>query len=238
MWTVRIAATEKGVPYKFTPLAPAYGRGRRHPSVRQDPGDAARRSRAVRVEGDLPPISTAPSTGPPLIPADAKGAALTEQWISCVNTTHRSDLRAPVHRRLCLPRHAGRQPEPGQDRGGACRPWRSSWRCSNGDAKTGHLVGDKLTLADINLFPIAFYLQRFPESNAMMQAHKHLTAFVERMLARPSVKATAPPPPPKKDWERGQTPRQGDGSGPSPYVRMRTIVRRGSISVSPPAPPA
>ena len=36
-------------------------------------------------------------------------------------------------------------------------------------AKTGHLVGDKLTLADVNLFPIAFYLQRFPESKALMQ---------------------------------------------------------------------
>jgi len=65
-------------------------------------------------------------------------------------------------------------------------------------AKTGHLVGDKLTLADINLFPIAFYLQRFPESKAMMQGQKHLTGFVERMLARESVKATTPPPPPKK----------------------------------------
>jgi glutathione S-transferase len=49
------------------------------------------------------------------------------------------------------------------------------------------------------LFPIAFYLQRFPESKAMVQSQKHLTGFIERMLARPSVKATTPPPPPKKD---------------------------------------
>jgi hypothetical protein len=33
----------------------------------------------------------------------------------------------------------------------------------------------------------------------MMQGQKHLTAFIERMLARPSVKATQPPPPPKKE---------------------------------------
>ena len=49
VWAVRIAATEKGVPYKFTPAAPEHGRGRRHPPVQQDPGDAPRRFRALRV---------------------------------------------------------------------------------------------------------------------------------------------------------------------------------------------
>ena len=36
-------------------------------------------------------------------------------------------------------------------------------------AKTGHLVGESLTLADINLLPILFYMDKLPESRAMLR---------------------------------------------------------------------
>ena len=198
VWVVRIAATEKGVPYKFTPLPPhtpevdAIHPFGKIPVMRH--GDLELfESRAIcaYIDRAFP--------GPALVPADARGAALTEQWISCVNT-----LIDPT----CVRQYIVGYVFPGTPDGS---PHRTKIDAAlpamekqlavldKAIAKTGHLVGDKLTLADINLFPIAFYLQRFPESRAMMQGQKHLTAFVERMLGRESVQSTKPPPPPKKE---------------------------------------
>ena len=64
-------------------------------------------------------------------------------------------------------------------------------------AGTGHLVGDSLTLADINILPMLFYVNRFEEGKAMLGAAKNLSAYMERHFARPSFKASAPPPPKK-----------------------------------------
>ena len=137
--------------------------------------------------------------GPALVPADARGAALTEQWISCVNT-----LIDPT----CVRQYIVGYVFPGTPDGSpdrtridAALPAMEKQLAvlDQAIAETGHLVGDTFTLADINLFPIAFYLQRFPESKAMMQGQRHLTSFVARMLERESVQSTKPPPPPKKE---------------------------------------
>lgn len=198
VWVVRIAATEKGVPYKFTPLRPntpevaAIHPFGKIPVMRHGDFELFE-SKAICSYIDRA------FDGPALMPADAKGAALTEQWISCVNT-----LIDPT----CVRQYIVGYAFPGTADGSPNRakidpalPLMEKQLAvlDKAVAKTGHLVGDKLTLADINLFPIAFYLQRFPESKAMMQGQKHLAAFIESMLARPSVKATAPPPPPKKE---------------------------------------
>ena len=198
VWVVRIAATEKGVPYKFTPVRPhtpevdAIHPFGKIPAMRH--GDVELfESKAIATYIDRA------FQGPALMPADAKGYAQAEQWISCVNT-----IVDPT----CVRQYIVSYVFPGTPDGSPNRPKidaalpameKQLAVLDKALAKTGHLVGDKLTLADINLFPIAFYLQRFPESKAMVQGQKHLVGFIERMLARPSVKATAPPPPPKKD---------------------------------------
>jgi glutathione S-transferase len=198
VWVVRIAATEKGVPYKFTPVRPhtpevdAIHPFGKIPAMRH--GDVKLfESKAIATYIDRA------FQGPALMPADAKGYAQAEQWISCVNT-----IIDPT----CVRQYIVSYVFPGTPDGSPNRPKidaalpameKQLAVLDKALAKTGHLVGDKLTLADINLFPIAFYLQRFPESKAMVQGQKHLVGFIERMLARPSVKATTPPPPPKKD---------------------------------------
>jgi glutathione S-transferase len=107
--------------------------------------------------------------GPPLMPADARGTALAEQWISCVNTT----IDPTCVRQYIVSYAFPDTPDgkPNRARIDAALPVMEKQLATLEQAigKTGYLVGDKLTLADINLFPIAFYLQRFPESKAMMQ---------------------------------------------------------------------
>ena len=61
-------------------------------------------------------------------------------------------------------------------------------------AKTGHLAGSGFTLADINLMPILYYIQRFPKGSGMVQSAKHLSAYFACHSERPSFKATIPPP--------------------------------------------
>jgi glutathione S-transferase len=65
-------------------------------------------------------------------------------------------------------------------------------------AKGGFLAGGSFTYADINLMPILFYLQKFPESAAAIAAAKPLAAYYERLAARPSFQNTIPPPPPAR----------------------------------------
>ena len=63
-------------------------------------------------------------------------------------------------------------------------------------ARTGHLAGNGFTVADINLMPIPYYIQRFPEGGKRVQSTKNLSPYFARHCERPSFKATIPPPPP------------------------------------------
>jgi glutathione S-transferase len=60
------------------------------------------------------------------------------------------------------------------------------------------LAGNQYTLADINVLPILFYVNRFPEGNAALKSTKNLSTYFERHSARPSFKATVPPPLPAR----------------------------------------
>jgi len=197
VWTVRIAAAEKGVPYKFTPLAPRTAEvSAIHPfgkiPVMRHGELELFESKAICTYIDRA------FDGPLLMPADATGAALVEQWISCVNTT----IDPTCVRQYIVSYVFPDTPDakPNRARVDAALPVMEKQLATldQAIAKTGYLVGDKPTLADFNLFPILFYLRRFPESRTMMEAQKNLIAFVARMGARPSVEATKPPPP-KKD---------------------------------------
>ena len=59
-------------------------------------------------------------------------------------------------------------------------------------AKTGHLVGDTFTLADINFIPILFYMGTRPESSALLQRMPTLKHYLDRHMARKSVQETVP----------------------------------------------
>ena len=50
---------------------------------------------------------------------------------------------------------------------------------------------------DINLLPILAYLKNFPESGGAIAAAKSLSAYYDRLAARPSFQKTAPPPRPQ-----------------------------------------
>jgi glutathione S-transferase len=60
-------------------------------------------------------------------------------------------------------------------------------------AKTGYLVDDRFTFADINLLPILYRVRQFPEGAEALAAAAHLARYYERHAARPSFTSTNPP---------------------------------------------
>jgi glutathione S-transferase len=57
---------------------------------------------------------------------------------------------------------------------------------------TGHLVGDKFTLADAYLVPILFFMTKLPESAEMLAKSSSLQNYLRYHLKRESIRNTSP----------------------------------------------
>lgn len=131
--------------------------------------------------------------GPQLIPPDPRLAALTEQWVSLVNTVMDATLIRTYLFAYALPKTADGKPD--QKIIDAVMP---AVRTQLGVldeavAKTGHLVGDQFTLADINLLPILYYIRQLPEGAVALAPATHLGRYYDRHAQRPSFERTMPP---------------------------------------------
>jgi glutathione S-transferase len=193
VWTTRIVATEKGVPYQLDAVMPhtpqvdaAHPLGK-IPAMRH--GDVLLgESRAIccYIERVF--------DGPSLLPADPVDAARTEQWVSIVCTHVDPLLVRQYVGAYFFPNTPDGNPDrkridPIQE-----QMQRQFWQLDVAVGATGHLAGAAFTLADAYLIPILFYLNQLPESSRMMQGTRYLSGYLERHLQRPSVAATVPPP--------------------------------------------
>jgi glutathione S-transferase len=138
--------------------------------------------------------------GPPVIPTDPGLAALTEQWVSLVNTVMDATLIRTYLFAYAFPKTADGKPD--RKAIDAVTPALREQLSvlDQAVAATGHLVGDQFTLADINLLPILFYVRQLPEAADALMARTHLSAYYDRHAARPSFARTVPPPgPPRRE---------------------------------------
>jgi glutathione S-transferase len=138
--------------------------------------------------------------GPPLIPSDPRLAALTEQWVSLVNTViDRALIRTYLYAYIA-PKTAG---APDREAIEAVMPAvREQLGILNkAVAGTGYLVGDQFTFADINLLPILDRVRLAPEGAEALAAAPHLAGYYDRHAARPSFTRTIPPAGPPRRTE-------------------------------------
>ncbi len=190
--TVRIACEEKGVAYRLTPARP------HSPEVN-----------AIHPLGKVPVMrhgefqlfeSKAIATyidrafaGPKLFPGDAMLGAQIEQWVSVANTAIFPVLTAYLQSYF-FPRTADGKP----DRVTIDRVLPDVQAhvalLNKAVADTGHLAGSSFTYADMNLLPALAYLRELPEGSKILAGAKELTRYFDRHNARPSLKATVPPP--------------------------------------------
>ncbi len=133
--------------------------------------------------------------GPPLIPSDPAGAALAERWISVVNAY----VDPPIIREIVVERVVKklRGLEIDEARCAAAVP-RAADALTVIEAQlaaTPCLAGDDVSVADLFLYPIVFYLGRMPEGDELLPRFPALADWSDRIGARRSAAETVPPPP-------------------------------------------
>ena len=131
--------------------------------------------------------------GPAVFPSDPHLAALTEQWVSFVNTSVDRTLI-----RTYLFAYIGPKGPDGTPDRAAIEAVMPAVREQLGIldravAATGHLVGGEFSFADINLLPILFYIRRTPEGGEALAGAPHLSAYYDAHAARPCFARTVPP---------------------------------------------
>lgn len=197
----RIACAEKGVPYTLVPVMPhspevdAIHPFGKIPVMRH--GDVTlSESRAICFYIDHT------FAGPPLTPRHPVDGARTEEWISLVNTHIDPLLVRQYLAAYFFPRTQDGRPNRAVIDVALPKMEEHFAVLDHAVGKTGHLVGHTFTLADMNLLPILFFMDKAPESRAMLGRSASLKAYAERHMARASVKDTIPPPfPGRSSWE-------------------------------------
>ncbi len=191
VWVTRIACAEKGVPYTLVPTLPHTPEVRAiHPfgkiPVARHGAIALCESRAICTYIDRA------FTGPALVPADPAAAALVEQWLSLINT----QIDPLLVRRYLRSYFFPDTPDGSPDRktiDAALPEMRAQFAVlDQAVSATGYLAGSSFTLADIDLLPILFYMNKMPESREMLAQARHLKGYFERHMERPSVQRTFP----------------------------------------------
>jgi glutathione S-transferase len=141
--------------------------------------------------------------GPPLIPSDPKLLALTEQWVSLVNTVMDATLIRTYLLAYAFPKTSDGTPDRTAIDAVAPAVRAQLAILDKAVAATGHLVGDQFTLADINLLPILYYIRQLPEVAEALKTATHLAAYYDAHAARLSFTRTVPPPGPPRRAKPG-----------------------------------
>jgi glutathione S-transferase len=193
----RMVCEEKGIDYELKPAPPhspdvsAIHPFGKIPVMRHD-GFELCESKAIATYLDLT------FAGPRLIPTEPRAAALTEQWVSLVNSVMDGTMVRQYLFAYVFPKTADGSPDRALIDQVTPAMQEQLGLLDRAVAKTGYLVGDAVTIADLNLMPILYYVQRFPEGAAAVSGLPHLSAYYRRLAARPSFERTMPPPPPPR----------------------------------------
>src|SRR3954452_8569374 len=131
--------------------------------------------------------------GAHVFPSDPHLAALVEQWVSLVNTV----IDRTLIRTYLFAYIAPRTADGGPDREAIAAVMPAVRQqleiLGRAVARTGYLVDDQFTFADINLLPILYRVRQFPEGAEALAAAAELARYFDRHAARPSFIRTIPP---------------------------------------------
>jgi glutathione S-transferase len=189
--TARLACAEKGITHTLEPLdLGSEAHAKLHP-FRKVP--AMRHGDFVLFEsGAIGRYVDRVFPGPALQPKDVKELARMDQWMSAVSDyCYQAMIREIVVQRVLVPMRGGKT-----DEAMVKAAWpKVEYQLSvleNTLGKQSYLAGGALSLADLMLSPILFYVKMQPEGGPLFAKHKGVSAWFDRMAARPSFGATMP----------------------------------------------
>ena len=193
VWMVRMVCEEKRVPYELVPaglrseeIHAIHPFGKMPVMRHGDLGLCESKAISTYIDKSFP--------GPKLIPEDPRGAAEVEKWISLVNTAiDPCMIRTYVIAHL-IPKGANGQPDRAVIEGALPTMQKQIDVLDGAVARTGYLVADGFSLADINLLPVLHFVQQCPEGNDMVRSAKSLRDYFARHSERPSFQSTMPQP--------------------------------------------
>jgi glutathione S-transferase len=197
VWVVRMVCEEKGVPYDLNPARPHSPEVEAiHPlgkvPVMRHGNVALCESKAIATYIDRT------FNGAKVIPDDPKGAAETEKWVSLINSHIDPIMVRQYLLNYIFPKGSDGKPDRKAIDGTLPEMQKQIDMLDQAVARTGYLAGQGFTLADMDLMPILYYVQKFPEGEAMVKSAKSLTAYFAKHSQRPCFKATTPPPIPPR----------------------------------------
>lgn len=189
--TVRMGLAEKGVKYTLQPAAPhtpevlALHPFGRLPAFRDGPVELFESSAILRyVEEAFP--------GPSLLPGNIRDRARCEQWVSAIN----SYVDGPLIRRYVLhyvfPKGADGKPDRTAIEAAAKEMPGVLAILDRAYGERDFLVGNALSMADLFLAPILFYVEMFPEGKALLPKYPNLMRGQAAVRERASYKDTMP----------------------------------------------
>lgn len=192
--TARMVCEEKGVAYDLEPIE--FG-SEAHLAVQPFGKMPGFRHGDVQLY-ETPAICFYVDTtfdGPALQPSDTLTMARMIQWISATcDYGYQALIRELVIPRVVLPTR-GETPDEEAIKAALPRVENFLKVADATLSKSDYLAGDALSIADLMLVPCVFYLSMTPEGKPMLPNHKGVSAWLERMMARPSFAATMPPAP-------------------------------------------
>lgn len=189
--TARLACAEKSITHTLEPYPPGSPEQAKLHPFKKVP--AMRHGDFVLFEsGAIGRYVDRAFPGPALQPKDVKELARMDQWMSAVSDyCYQAMIREIVIQRVLVPMRGGK---PDEAMIQAAWP-KAEYQLGVLDAsltKSPYLAGNALSLADLTLLPILFYLKLQPEGGPLVAKHKAVSAWYERMAARPSFGATMP----------------------------------------------
>ena len=130
-----------------------------------------------------------------LTPSDGVERARMIQWMSAINDYFYGDIVRGCVLEYVFPSGPDGQPDRRKIETGLEAARHHFDVADEALAQTSCLAGGALSLADILLAPIVFYAAGLPEGGPLMAERKNLGRWFAELSARPSFKATVPPPP-------------------------------------------
>jgi glutathione S-transferase len=194
--TARLALEEKGVAYDNIPIPPGTPDIAPHHPFGRVPGfehggfKLYETSAICRYVDEVFP-------GPAIAPKEPKARALMEQWISAISCYYDSTVtRVVIFERLVAPMFGN--PTNEQRIKENLDVVGKRLDILNG-ALSGRkfLAGDSISIADLFLLPIMFYLELTPEKS-LLAACPNIRRWYDSMASRPSFAKTVPQFPPKR----------------------------------------
>jgi glutathione S-transferase len=192
--TARLVCEEKGVAYELTPLKlgsdehVALHPFTRVPILKHGDQHVYETSAIARYVDDV-------FEGPALIPTSAAARALMEQWVSAVNSYFYTDVVKNYVLQYIFPKGPEGKPDRAVIEAALPNMRRDVLALDKSLAKTEWIAGKSLSLADLFVAPILFYMGMFPEGGEILGGAKNVRRVGGAMMERASFKNTMPPKP-------------------------------------------